>query len=442
MPARQQTLRATIDWSYKLLGAAEQTLFARLAVFHGGCTLEAAEAVSGSDDPIAGLATLVDDSLLRQEEQSDGEARFTMLETIRAYALERLEASGEADAITKRHAEHFLAVAEQIGPAWKTGDVDFLLLERDHDNFRLALAGLVARDDRESFVRLVVGLAGFWMHRSHVREAAGWSEEAVRLASDLSLFLQAQAWGRATSFAWKQRDLQRAWDLGQQALDAYRGVGDSYREAWSLRQLGVVAQERGELRTSDELYEQAASIFHELGELRALQVMAHDQGTCALQRGDYVRARAFFEENLARSRELRSEIEVGNAFLALGHLALQERRYEDSTELFVASLESAIRYGVSLNVPLSLRGLSASTAVRGDLESAARMLAAAEALQELTGETMYLYERSAYEDGAALVLDRIDEPEIAAAWAAGRAMSEADAAVYALATVAEQTSQL
>jgi predicted ATPase/class 3 adenylate cyclase len=437
MPARQQTLRATIDWSYHMLGADEQTLFARLAVFVGGCTLPAAEAVCGSETLLVGLSTLVDSNMLRQEEQPDGEPRFTMLETIHAYAHERLEASSEAEEIRRRHAAHFLAVAEQIGPEWRKGDVDWLLLERDHDNFRAALAGLVARDDRESFVRLVAGLAALWMHRGHIREAAGWSDEAVQLASDLSLFLQARAWDRAASFAWRQQDLQRAGELAQQALDAYRRAGDSHGEAWSLRQLGVVAQERGELDTSDELYEQAAAIFLELGELRALQVMAHDQGTCALQRGDYVRARALFEENLARSRALGSDVEVGNAFLELGYLALHERRYEDSVVLFVASLESAVRYGVSVNLPLSLRGLVASTAIRGDIESAARMLAAAEALQERTGETMYLYERSAVEEGAALVLDRADEPEIAAALAAGRAMSESDAAAYALATVAQ-----
>ena len=104
LPARQQTLRATIDWSYDLLGPDEQTLFARLAVFAGGCTLAAAEAVCGGDGLLTGLSTLVDNNMLRQEEQPDGEPRFTMLETIRAYALERLEPSGEADEIRRRHA--------------------------------------------------------------------------------------------------------------------------------------------------------------------------------------------------------------------------------------------------------------------------------------------------------------------------------------------------
>ncbi len=127
-----------------MLGRDEQTLFARLAVFVGGCTLEAAEAVCGGEGLLTGLATLIDSNLLRQEEQPDGEPRFTMLETIRAYALELLEASGEAEDVRRRHAEHFVSVAERIEDDVRTKpDVDWLALEREHDNFRAALNWLL-----------------------------------------------------------------------------------------------------------------------------------------------------------------------------------------------------------------------------------------------------------------------------------------------------------
>jgi tetratricopeptide (TPR) repeat protein len=430
--------RATIDWSYQLLGVEEQTIFARLAVFAGGCTLPALEAVCGHDELLIVLSTLIDNNMLRQEEQSDGEPRFWMLETIRAYALERLEAGGEAEEIRRRHAERFLAVAEQSSLDWHEGDVDWLLLERDHDNFRAALTELVARDDRESVVRLVRGLHGLWIHRGHSREAARWSDEAVRLAAELPPLSKASAWHSATTFAWRRRDLQRAWELGQLALAAYRDAGDAQGEAWSIRQLGVIAQLQGDLDAADALYEQAAAMFLDLGELRFVQVVVVDQGTCALQRGDYAHARALLDENLARSRELGLEAEVGNGFLLLGILALYERRYDDSVPLFVESLESALRHGLRVNVPLSLRGLAASAAVRGDLESAARMSGAAETLHEQTEEEMYPEESSAFAEAMAPVVERADEPEIAAAWAAGGAMSESDAAAYALATVSDQ----
>src|SRR5262249_6010331 len=128
VPARQQTLRATIDWSYGLLTADEQSLFARLAVFHGGCTPEAAEAVCATDDVVGAIAALVDGNLLRRDEEPDGEQRFTMLETIRAYALERLEASGESEEIRGRHAHWFAAVDERMTVDWRLGDVDWLRL--------------------------------------------------------------------------------------------------------------------------------------------------------------------------------------------------------------------------------------------------------------------------------------------------------------------------
>ncbi len=434
MPARQQTIRATIDWSYQLLAPEEQTLFARLAVFHGGCTLPAAEAVCGADDLLTGLSTLIDDNMLRQGEQPDGEPRFTMLETIRAYALERLEASGEAAEIRRRHAAHFLAVAEQIESDWPRGEVDLLLLEHDHDNFRAALRELLGRDAREPFVRLVYGLLPFWTGMSHVREGARWSDEAAVLAADLPASFQARAWNCAATFFWRRQDLPRARELAGLALAAFREAEEPQGEAWTLLMLA-------NLNGSEALYEQAAAMFDELGEPRALNTATRDLGLWALEHGDHARARALLEESLTRAQELGFDMDVGWALLELGILALHEHRYDDSVPLFVEALASARRHGMRVNAALSLRGLAAATSVRGDLESAARMLGAAETLQERTGEKVPApYERPAFEEALAPVVERADEPLIAAALAAGHAMTESEAATYALATVAGQSA--
>jgi predicted ATPase/class 3 adenylate cyclase len=441
MPARQQTLRATIDWSYHLLGTDEQTLFARLAVFAGGCTLPAAEAVCGGEALLAGLSTLVDNNMLRQEEQPDGEPRFTMLETIRTYALERLKAGGEADAITQRHAEHFLAVAEQIEPAWKTGDVDLLLLERDHDNFRTALAELLRRDDKLTFVRLLDGLLVFLIRRSHFREGARWSDEALRMVADLPTSLQSRAWFGSALFATRQNNLPRARELAEEALAASRRAGDRDGEAWSIRQLGLVAELRVDLDAAELLYEQADELFRDLDESRGLQMVADSRATVALERGDYARARLLLEENVARYRKLGWEADLGMSLLDLGILALHERRDEDAIPLFVESLESVLRHGMRTGLSIALRGMAAAATLRGDVEAAARILGAAEAIGEQIDYSMAPYERSALEDAVASVFDRATDPEIAAAWAAGRAMSEDEAAAYALATVAERTRQ-
>jgi predicted ATPase/DNA-binding SARP family transcriptional activator len=434
LPARQQTLRATIDWSYSLLDTAVQTLLARIAVFHGGCTLEAAEVVCGVDDPLGGLATLVDANMLRQEEQPDGEPRLTMLETIRAYALERLAASAEAGDVRQRHAHHFLAIAERIEPDWRERDLDLVTLELDHDNFRAALSEFVAQDDHESTVRLVVALTLFWHARGHLSEFARWTDIAARLAPDLPLSLQARAWDSASIASRSRRDLPRAGELARRALDADRQNGDTYNEAWSLRQLGVITQLEGNLDEARSLYDQAARLFRELDEPQGLRVVAHDRGILAIESGDYAAARAMLEEALARAREHGSETSAAATLVDLGLLALHEHRYEESVPLFAESLEGALRYGGRRGIPMSLRGLATVAAFRGEFDSAARLLGAAESIEEGAGwpTTMDPYEQAAVAEGTTLVLGIAGEPELEAAWAAGRAMSESDAATYAL----------
>jgi predicted ATPase len=205
MPVRQQTLRETIDWSFHLLGPDEQVLFTHLAVFAGGCNLAAAEAVCGGDALLAGLSTLIESNMLRQEEQPDGEPRFTMLETIRAYGLERLDASGDAYEIRRRHAEHFLAVAEQVELEWRTKDPDWLRLEREQDNLRASLVWFLARGESEAVVRLAGALHKFWIIRGEpglTRYESLAYEEGVTLVTkrgDEPEIAAAWAAGRAMS---------------------------------------------------------------------------------------------------------------------------------------------------------------------------------------------------------------------------------------------------
>ena len=232
MPARQQTLRATIDWSYGLLGRDEQTLLARLAVFVGGCTLEAVEAVCGGEGLLTGLTTLIDSNLLRQEEQPDGEPRFTMLESIRAYSLDLLEASGEAEDVRRRHADHFVSVAGRIEDDVRTKpDVDWLALEREHDNFRAALNWLSAHDEHESLVQLTAGLVRFWERRGHVAEGKSWSDIGLTLAPQLPAALEAQVWLTAASLVWHLEEYQQSREFALCALALFRQIGDRYYEA-------------------------------------------------------------------------------------------------------------------------------------------------------------------------------------------------------------------
>ena len=440
LPARQQTLRATIDWSYHLLEESEQALFARLAVFAGGCSLSAAEAVCGGSDVLGGLATLVDGNVLRQEEQPEGEPRFSMLETIRAYGQERLEARGDADVFRGKHAEHFIEVAERAAADWRSGDVDLLTIERDYDNFRGALTVLHAGDDRESFVRMVHGLMVVWALRGHLREGARWFDEAVRLAAELTPLMQARAWLGAALFAARRQDAERADEFAHHALAAYREAGDLDGQAWSIRELGIAAALHGDLDAADAHYEAAAAIFATLGEPRGMQMIAHDQGLNAIAQANYERARLLLEQTLAQSRELGWEADVGSTLVDLGILAVYERRLDDAIPLFADGLVSSLREGLGPEVLIALRGLAALTAARGELASAARILGAAERLAEQADVELYPYEWVAYEDYLASVAERMSEPEVAGAWEAGRTMNEHEAAAYALSTVTHETA--
>ena len=165
--------------------------------------------------------------------------------------------------------------------------------------------------------------------------------------------------------------------------------------------------------------------------------LTHNQGLWAMQRGDLPRARACLEENLTGSRELGLDQQTGNAAADLGILALYEHRYGDAVPLFVESLESARRTGWPLNIAYCLRGLGSVAVAKGEIETAARLLGAAESVEERIGELTQPYARRVFEEAAAAVRERLEQPAIAAAWASGRALSEADAVSFALATAAE-----
>jgi len=437
LPARQQTLRATIDWSYGLLGPDEQTLFERLAVFVGGCTLEAAEAVCGADGLLTGLSTLIDNNLLRQEEQPDGEPRFTMLETIRAYAVERLEARGEADEIHSRHADHFVALAERLEEEDRTRSVvDWPRQERELDNFRASLAWSHAHGDAERTVRLAASIP--WGRFGYLPEAARWRDEALRLLPEVPPTAQARLLVSASFTSWQVGDMNNGRLQGERALALSRELGDRMMEAGALMSLSVVAGMTGDVSASRSYSDAAEAIFRELGNKTMLLVVLHNEGLWAIVAGDYARARARLEEARASTLDLGDRDGFSNALCDLGVIALYERRLEDALQLFGESLELAVESAWHINIAWTISGLGCALASLGDVDAAARLLGAAEALHERTGRAIEPYAAPAFDECSAPVRERLGEPELAAAWAAGRAMSEADAAAYALATVGER----
>ena len=232
-PLRQQTLRGTIAWSYDLLEEDEKTLFGRLAVFVGGCTLEAAEAACNSnrdlgEDVLDGVAQLIDKSLLRQETQADGEPRLLMLETICEYALERLKASGEADAMRRQHANFFLRIAEETGSKLRSIEQSTWLrrLEAEHDNWRAALHWTLEHQEAEMGLRLVGALLLFWRYRNHLREGRSWCEQVLAQPGAGALTAaRASALRTAGAMAYFQGDFREAYRLLEKSVLIARELG-------------------------------------------------------------------------------------------------------------------------------------------------------------------------------------------------------------------------
>jgi predicted ATPase len=274
-PARQQTMRAAIVWSHDLLTPEEQVLFRRLAVFVGGCTLEAAEAVAGGSgdlgvDLLDGVASLVDKSLLWADDDPSGEPRYRMLETVREYGLEQLAAGGEEEATRRGHAIWSVALAERTWERFAQGlDAHWLdRLEADYANLRAALAWLEQRGDGDGLVRLAGSLAVFWLFRGHRREGRDWLARALAQSriTDVDPATRVRALVGAGFLARNQGDYRRATDLANASLALSRASGDRRSAAMARWLLGYVALARGEYERAEAHAGQARALFQELGD--------------------------------------------------------------------------------------------------------------------------------------------------------------------------------
>jgi predicted ATPase len=452
LPARQRALRATIDWSHDLLDEDEQTLFRRLAVFIGGRTLEGVEAVCSGieeDDRLAplqidvldGLASLVDKSLIQQEEGVDGEPRFTMLVTIHQYAAERLEESGEAEALRRRHAEYFLALAEEAEPEL-TGPEQAAWLERleeEHDNLRAALRWAEESGEAETGLRLGGALWRFWDVRGH------YSEGRERLAALLALSgasgrmaARAKALNGAGNLAWSQSDYAAARSLHEEGLTIRRELGDKRDIALSLNSLGIVARRQGDYAAARSLLEKSLAIERELGNKRGIAMSLNNLGLVAASQDDYAAARSFYEESLTIRRELGDKQGIANSLGNLGEVARDQGDYTAARSLHEESLAICRELGDKLGIAYLLEGFVALAAAQGQPGRALRLAGAAAALREAIGAPLPPTYQAEFERHLETARQALGEEASATALAAGWAMTMEQAIEYALLEVAAQ----
>ena len=334
LPERQRTLRNAIEWSYGLLDEGEKVLFGRLGVFSGGATLKAMEAVCDARgklpaDVFDSASSLVDESLLREEEGAEGEPRFVMLETIRELASEKLVENGEAEGVRRAHAGYFLALAEEAEPWLTTGEqVSWLNeLEDEYGNLRAALSWSLEREEAETALRLGGALWRFWYVRGHTSEGRRWLEEALSLSARGAELLRARVLNGAGHLAWSQGDHERARALRVEALALSRQAGDKREIADALNGLGFVARRRGNYEAARNMHEEALTLSREIDDRWGIAHSIDLSGRAAAFQGDYAAARPRLEEALEMFREVGDGAGIAESTGVMGMAALGQGDY-------------------------------------------------------------------------------------------------------------------
>lgn len=433
---RQRTIRGALDWSHELLTADEKRLFERLSVFAGGFTLEAAEAV-GEDDALDPLSRLVDKSLVVVEvPQGAHEApRYRLLEPVRQYAREKLEARipQEADAVRRLHAQCYLALAERAEPELLGARQTEWLerLEVEHDNLRAALSWFFERGEAEANLRLAGALGEFWRVRGHLREGLWWLEAALGTGAPTPARVNALI--HAGWISWECVDFERAAAFSEEALALSRELGDRAGAAAALYHLGMVeiyARMRAE--EAWKLFEESLSLRRELGDETGAGRTLQKMGLLLVVGQDFERAAKLYEESLALARRAGDKLGIVLA-LWLGALAsLGFGDHEQVEKLCDEGLGLATQLKHTHAVTFMLNVLAASAGAQDRPARSARLWGASEALLDSMSLTLGPAERYHYRSYVAAARESLGDAAWKAAKEEGRAMSLEGAVEYAL----------
>ena len=425
LPERQRTLRATIAWSHDLLTADEQRLFARLAVFRGGCTLDAAEAVIEAD--LDGMQSLVDKSLVRHSAE-----RFWMLETIREYAAEQLEASSEGDALRRRHAEHFAALAEEAEPHLDTNEAREWLerLESEHDNLRAALDWLEASGRSDSLLLLAGTLADFWYISGHFVEGRHRLEGALNAAPSPTQ-ARARALLGAASMANMVGDGAAATAWSEEALRLNRSLGDRAGIAESLVQLGYVLTNMGSGADAVPLLEESIELFRALGDERMAAHVSRTLAFTFIDIGEGKRGEAIHRENVVRARATGDRHLEARSLSSLAMAIVDEGESALACSLLAEALPLFRDLGDRNQLITHVSRFALAHANNGSPMLAAQLLAAAQVFRAEVGDRLGWVDR--LNDSAMRIIHvQLDEITFAEGTAHGQALTLDEAFTLAL----------
>jgi predicted ATPase/DNA-binding SARP family transcriptional activator len=433
--ARQRTLRDAIAWSDQLLGPADRALFRRLGVFQGGFTLEAAEAVAQGPlvtDLVAGIATLVEGSLLGRPVEP-GQARFSMLETIREYALEQLRAAGEADAIGGRHAHFYTTLVEQAEPKLTGADQARWLdrLEAEHANLQVALRWASQTGDTEMALLLAARLWRFWQLRGHFAEGRRWLEDVLAAEGPASMARAKALIGLAGLCYW-----QGDWDAAEAAYgharELAKGLEDWWLELEALFGLAfTLACHRGELQAAAPIEQQFQAIIDEHPEPLAIGLGLATSQMMRLFAGDLDGSRSYGEQCLAGTRALGERWYESQILRTLALTSMLQGRYQQAEGELRECLDVALELGDMVGVALDLDRLGQAAVALGRPERAVVLAAAADRLRESVGGGLTVESgRWATEHPRDAARRLLTDSEIDRAWAQGRTMGLEDSVAY------------
>jgi tetratricopeptide (TPR) repeat protein len=379
------------------------------------------------------LTGLVEKSLLQRLPDEAGEPRFYMMETIREYALERLRAAGEANRLYRRHADTYVALAEQAEPELRGPDQLAWLarLERAHDNLRAAEGWLRQSGDWESAARLGGALRLFWVTRSHLSEGRQRLETVLTHAEDLTLPVRAKVFHSAGVLAWTQGDNDAARRYFDAALALRRAEGNQAGTAILLNNLGHLAILRAAYDEGEPLLNEAFALQEAIGDAWGSAHTLSNLGNVAMLRGDYPQAIALMEESLARRRALGDTHGIADSLSSLGDVLLLQGDSARADALFRECLDTFQALGDQSGMADCFQGLAETAALQGRPVRAARLAGAAEALREAIGGHDWPHLAAYHERVMTAVRAQLPEAAWTAAWMAGRALPLARALAYA-----------
>ncbi len=440
VPARQRSLRATLDWSWRLLPPEAGLLLARLSVFRGGWSLEAAEDVcaaeiGGGADVLSLLASLEDASLIHASETKSGTARWGVLTTVRDYARERLEERGELEEFRRRHAAHFQELVKRAELTGSRQALWYDLFEADHDNLRATLDWLLQdAENVESCLEMAGRMQQFWQVRGYFREGRERIAAALtRPGAGAMTAGRAKALHGAANLASRQGDNAAAAALHNESLTVRRALGDEIGTARSLVGLGTVAMTQGDLKVAQCFHQEALDLYRRLGDQSGLGDVLNNLGNIAEQRGSLAEARDFYEQSLTVRRGANDWQSVANTLSNVGPLLGYLGDQAGAVQALRECLALCLELGDKRDGIYALKGMAEIALAQGDKDGAARLLGAEAAQRVALGTPRVAFRAEQHQEDLNALRRQMGYPAFTEAWEQGHAMTWEQAASYALA---------